>query len=432
MAIVPINLGIADDDGLGDDLKTAGGKINDSFGFVENSWMYKAIYVVDAGGSNGAYSTIQAAITAAELAGGLSSILITPAIYTEALTISKPGINLLGMTGRAEGQTELVGDITISSDALTKMTIEGLFHKGRLLIAGTQNTLVFTNNYEAEASHATEGIVHMTNTHGSTTFVPSSTCRITNTGAGPAVKATNGARIDAENCRLIGSSLATSIESNGDILLNNVTCQGAVEYTGNTAFGVNIKGSATDITSSSSPIDLSGAGGSASALVVGAYLVHISNGKVLDGSGTNITYGGITIPAGFGTLDIGDGIQMAVDGSTIRTDKVNVWTKQQNIAQGTLVDVASILWDLADNQTAKVLLAGNRALANPTNMVAGATYILIVTQDPTGTRTLTYDTVYKFPGGAPPVLSVAPNAIDVLVFVSDGTNMLGNINKDFS
>jgi hypothetical protein len=128
----------------------------------------------------------------------------------------------------------------------------------------------------------------------------------------------------------------------------------------------------------------------------------------------------------------GDLVKIDPSKLPVRTDKANVWTKQQNIAQGTLVDVASILWNLEDDPTAKALLAGNRALANPTNMVAGATYILIVTQDITGTRTLTYDTVYKFPGGTPPVLSVAPNAIDVLVFVSDGTNMLGNINKDFS
>ena len=56
-------------------------------------------------------------------------------------------------------------------------------------------------------------------------------------------------------------------------------------------------------------------------------------------------------------------------------------------------------------------------------MVAGGHYTLIVIQDGTGSRVLTYGTAYKFAGGTAPTLSTAANSIDILTFVSDGTSM---------
>jgi hypothetical protein len=277
-------------------------------------------YTVGPAITNAQFTTIQAAIDAAELAGGPAAILIYADVYTETVTISKPGINLAGFTGRANLQTELVGVLTVSSDAVTRMTIQGLSHKGRLIIAGTQDTVIFANDYEVTAAHATEGVVHMTNSSSNTTFVPSSTCRFTNSGAGPAITATSGSRLDAEGCRINASSFVRAIDSNGDILLNNCTCQGAVRYTGNGAFKVIITGGATDITSSGFCVDLSSAGGAASALVVNAYLVNLLNTKVLNGSGTNITYGGITIPDGFGTLNSTHGNQIRHDGVKVLND----------------------------------------------------------------------------------------------------------------
>ena len=61
----------------------------------------------------------------------------------------------------------------------------------------------------------------------------------------------------------------------------------------------------------------------------------------------------------------------------------------------------------------------------------GGVYVLRVKQDATGSRTLAYGSSYKFPGGVAPVLSTGPNDIDILTFLSDGTDMLGVINQDF-
>lgn len=114
------------------------------------------------------------------------------------------------------------------------------------------------------------------------------------------------------------------------------------------------------------------------------------------------------------------GLQAALDG------------KMAAIAYQTLVDGASIAWNVANGVSAEVTLAGNRALANPTSLQAGAGYLLIVRQDGTGGRTLTYGSAFRWPDGTAPVLSTAAGAVDILTFVSDGTALYGAIAKAFS
>jgi len=117
--------------------------------------------------------------------------------------------------------------------------------------------------------------------------------------------------------------------------------------------------------------------------------------------------------------------------STLLT-QANEFTKTQNFDATTLTDATNISWDLESNQVASVTLGGNRTLDNPTNQVDGATYILTVKQDGTGSRTLSFGTAYKFPGGTAPTLTGDANAVDVLTFVSDGTNMNAVFQGDFS
>lgn len=110
---------------------------------------------------------------------------------------------------------------------------------------------------------------------------------------------------------------------------------------------------------------------------------------------------------------------------------VNAFTKQQYFGTATLTDGANISWNLDNAQVAEVALGGNRTLDNPTNMKDGGTYILRVEQDSTGSRTLAYGTAYKWTGGTAPTLTTAGGSVDVLTFISDGTNMYGVASLDF-
>ncbi len=113
------------------------------------------------------------------------------------------------------------------------------------------------------------------------------------------------------------------------------------------------------------------------------------------------------------------------------TDEAQEYTKVQNFNATTLTDAETIAWDAESNQVASVVLTDNRTLGAPTNLKDGATYILIVKQDATGSRALAFNAVYKFAGGEAPTLSAAADAVDILTFVSDSTNMYGVMQGEF-
>lgn len=81
-----------------------------------------------------------------------------------------------------------------------------------------------------------------------------------------------------------------------------------------------------------------------------------------------------------------------------------------------LTDGATITPDFSSNNYFSVTLAGNRTLANPTNLATGQSGIIFVTQDGTGNRTLSFGTNYKFPGGVAPTLTSTANANDAIVY----------------
>ena len=97
----------------------------------------------------------------------------------------------------------------------------------------------------------------------------------------------------------------------------------------------------------------------------------------------------------------------------------------------TLTDGATITPDFNNGNIQEVTLAGNRTLANPTNQKSGARYAIIVNQDATGSRTLTFGTDYLFAGGTVPTLTTAASSKDILVFLSDGTNLIAESGLDF-
>ena len=85
---------------------------------------------------------------------------------------------------------------------------------------------------------------------------------------------------------------------------------------------------------------------------------------------------------------------------------------------GQLQKVGRLTEEQLKNQARSV-----RALGAATNQVDGAVYVLTVIQDGTGSRTLSFNSNYKFTGGSAPTLTTTAAARDILVFVSNGTNM---------
>jgi hypothetical protein len=124
------------------------------------------------------------------------------------------------------------------------------------------------------------------------------------------------------------------------------------------------------------------------------------------GDGVNIVCsqaaGSVTlIPTGAGTWDVLGSI-----GDLNATD-----VAQPFVA---LTDAATVDTDASLGVNFSVELAGNRTLANPTNMVDGRGYNFRIEQDATGSRTLAYGSKFKFSGGTAPVLTTDADAVDWL------------------
>ena len=96
-----------------------------------------------------------------------------------------------------------------------------------------------------------------------------------------------------------------------------------------------------------------------------------------------------------------------------------------------LTDAASIAIDFNAGQNFAVQLTDNRTLENPTNCVPGQTGSIFVIQDGTGSRTLSFGSNYKFPGGTAPTLSTGASAadrIDYITFTSTNIHAVATLN----
>tara|TARA_Y100000994_G_scaffold234997_1_gene224297 strand:- start:524 stop:2335 length:1812 start_codon:yes stop_codon:yes gene_type:complete len=96
-----------------------------------------------------------------------------------------------------------------------------------------------------------------------------------------------------------------------------------------------------------------------------------------------------------------------------------------------LTDGTNISVDFNSGQNFAVQLAGNRTIDNPTNCVPGQTGSIFVIQDGTGSRTLSFGSNYKFPGGTAPTLSTGASAadrIDYITFTSTNIHAVATLN----
>jgi len=114
-------------------------------------------------------------------------------------------------------------------------------------------------------------------------------------------------------------------------------------------------------------------------------------------------------------------------------DGAQTWTKGQRGEITALTSAATITPDFSDSNNFSVTLAHTATLANPTNLVAGQSGCIWVTQDGSGSRLLSYDTYWDFTGGTAPVLSTAAGAVDCIVYaVQSSTKITATLISNLS
>lgn len=155
-----------------------------------------------------------------------------------------------------------------------------------------------------------------------------------------------------------------------------------------------------------------GASGATAAVPVGALQFIWADGTNVDLPATNALsaqqLGGI--PAQYWVQAELDPAQVAAD--TIVQNSVSIPTAfpYDNQADSPTI---TINWNNGNSQA--FTLTGNRTVAAPTNPIDGAILDVLMIQDGTGSRTLTWNSVFLFVNGLAPTLGTAPGAIDRFV-----------------
>jgi hypothetical protein len=112
----------------------------------------------------------------------------------------------------------------------------------------------------------------------------------------------------------------------------------------------------------------------------------------------------------------GGALTPTYDPDTAKVDVAQTFTAGQRGAITGLTDGATITADFAVANNFSVTLGGNRTLANPSNLTAGQSGCIWITQDGTGSRTLAYGSQWDFTGGTAPTLTTTAAAVDCLVY----------------
>ena len=112
----------------------------------------------------------------------------------------------------------------------------------------------------------------------------------------------------------------------------------------------------------------------------------------------------------------------ALTASDIADDLIT--SAKLNYSEATLTDQATVTWDASTQDVCKLTLGGNRTLAAPTNNSTGQFISILVIQDGTGSRTLSFNAVYEFASDTAPTLTTTANLGDVFVFRYNGSKWI--------
>ena len=159
----------------------------------------------------------------------------------------------------------------------------------------------------------------------------------------------------------------------------------------------------------------------------------VRNIGIGSGAGDNITSGdGNVIIGGVDAASATGDRQLKIagnDGSTTTTwisgdSNGQVKLISGYIAEVALTDASTITWNAATQPVAKVTLGASRTMGLPANPVSGQFISLLIIQDGTGSRTITWNAAYEFAADTAPTLTATANLGDLFTFRYNGAKWL--------
>jgi hypothetical protein len=141
---------------------------------------------------------------------------------------------------------------------------------------------------------------------------------------------------------------------------------------------------------------------------------------ILKGNGTS-AFTAVTAPSGtiVGTTDTQTLTNKTLTTPVLTNPTVTNYVETAYTANSS----TAITLDLANGTVQIITLTGNATITMPT-ATAGKSFIILLKQDATGSRSVTWSTV-KYPSGTAPTITATASKLDIFSFFADGTNWYG-------
>jgi hypothetical protein len=143
---------------------------------------------------------------------------------------------------------------------------------------------------------------------------------------------------------------------------------------------------------------------------------------IVKGNGTSAMTA-VTAPTG---AIVGDTDTQTLTNKTLTTPTLTNPTVTNYVETVFTANSSTAITLALTNGTVQIItLTGNATITMPT-ATAGKSFIIMLKQDATGSRSVTWSTV-KYPSGTAPTITATASRMDILSFFADGTNWYGTL-----
>lgn len=320
---------------------------------------------------------------------GTQNGAVVSVMNTSATLIVNPSLSVTNFIANTGSFTTKVSGV--AAEFSGNVSVNNLFAATNIFIAGT----TIASNADVAAVSARVDAVSVLTSVNAAAITSVNTSVVANTAAITSINT-----VVTGNTTNITANTAAITSVNASVVANTaaITSINTV-VTGNTT---NITANAAAITSVNTVV----AAVSALTSVNKAAITSINSAITSINAGTFNTLTVTTSASIGGTLAIGT---TAIKKLTVNGPGLSVIV--------TLTDAVSVTSDFDTAQNFSLTLAGNRTLSAPSNVDPGQVGSIFIIQDGTGSRTLAYNTIWKFAGGTAPTLSTDAAAIDRLDYI---------------